>query len=93
MPTTPKRVATPTPKQLLLEHRYDGDLAAYVKACAASGLWSWREIADDVSQQCSHAVSYESLRQWYGSAAAKRAAQDYGFGDKFLDRISTQDYG
>ena len=63
MPTTSKRVASPTPKQLLLEHRYDGDLAADVKAW--EGSVTWREIAERVSERCGYDVSYESLRQWY----------------------------
>ena len=54
----------PTPKQLLLEHRYDGDLAVDIRAWAAGGV-SWREIAERVSERCGYGVSYESLRQWY----------------------------
>lgn len=54
----------PTPKQLLLEHRYDGDLAGDVKTLAANGM-TWREIAELISARCGHVVSYESLRNWY----------------------------
>jgi intein-encoded DNA endonuclease-like protein len=54
----------PTPKQLLMEHKYDGDLAADIKAMAAGGV-SWREMAERVSARCGYEVSHESLRQWY----------------------------
>jgi hypothetical protein len=60
---------TPTPKQLLLEHRYPGDLAADVKTMAVEGT-SWREMAKQVSARCKYTVSHESLRQWYGERAA-----------------------
>ena len=59
----------PTPKQLLVEHRYDGDLAADIKTMAAAGT-SWREMAERVCARCGYLVSYESLRQWYGEKSA-----------------------
>jgi intein-encoded DNA endonuclease-like protein len=60
---------TSTPKQLLIEHRYDGDLTSDIKKMAASGT-SWREMAERVSARCGYTVSHESLRQWYGQHAA-----------------------
>ena len=59
----------PTPKQTLLELRYDGDLAADIKTMAAAGV-SWREMAERVSARCGYDVSHESLRQWYGEKSA-----------------------
>jgi len=56
----------PTPKQLLLEHRYDGDLAGDIQIMSSAGT-SWREMAERVSARCGYEVSYESLRIWYGS--------------------------
>ena len=61
----------PTPKQLLMEHTYDGDLASDIKVMAAGGV-SWREMAERVSARCGYDVSHESLRQWY--AATKTPA-------------------
>ena len=62
----------PTPKQLLLELRYDGDLAADIKIMTAAGT-SWREISERVSARCGYTVSYESLRIWYGRKIADSA--------------------
>lgn len=56
---------TKSPKQQLLEARYDGDLAAYVADLIAGGA-SWRTIAADVSKVTRLTVSHESLRSWYG---------------------------
>ena len=58
-----------TPKQMLLEHMYPGDVAAYVATELADGR-SWREVAGAVSLATGLSVSHESLRQWYGSKAA-----------------------
>ncbi len=55
----------PSPKRLLMEHLYDGDLAADVAAHLTAGT-SWREIAERVSARTGVTVSYESLRQWFG---------------------------
>lgn len=57
----------PTPKQLLLEHLYDGDLARDVAKFTEAGM-SWREIAERVSAKSGQAVSYETLRTWYGAS-------------------------
>jgi hypothetical protein len=54
----------PTPKQLLLEHTYDGALASDVRSWIIAGT-SWREMAERVSARCGYEVSHESLRQWY----------------------------
>ena len=54
-----------TPKKLLLEHLYAGDLAADVARRVAAGQ-SWRTIAAHVSESTGQDVSYESLRTWYG---------------------------
>ena len=64
MPPTSNAVAVPTSKQLLIELRYDGDLAADIKTMAAAGT-SWREMAERVCARCGSPVSHESLRQWY----------------------------
>ena len=69
MPPTSNAVAVPTSKQLLIEHRYNGDLAADIKTMAAAGT-SWREMAERVRARCEYTVSHESLRQWYGERAA-----------------------
>lgn len=55
----------PTPKRLLVEHLYDGDLSADVALFLEEGK-SWRTIADLVSSNADYPVSYESLRQWFG---------------------------
>lgn len=55
-----------TPKKLLLEHLYAGDLAAEVARRTAAGE-SWRTIATHVSKATGQDVSYESLRVWYGT--------------------------
>lgn len=55
----------PTPKQMLLEHLYGGDLSADVAHFLESGK-SWRDIATTISDKTGQPVSYESLRQWYG---------------------------
>lgn len=54
-----------TPKQLLLEHLYGGDLDADVARFLEEGK-SWRSIADLLTERTGHSVSYESVRQWYG---------------------------
>ena len=69
MPPTSNAVAVPTSKQLLIEHRYGGDLAADIKTMAAAGT-SWREMSERVRARCEYTVSHESLRQWYGEHAA-----------------------
>lgn len=58
----------PTPKQLLLEHTYGGDLAGDIAALVADGK-GWREIAQHVTTETGVKVSHESLRQWYGQSA------------------------
>ena len=58
-----------SPKQLLVEHIYDGDLAADIKAMAAAKK-GWRAIAAEVSAKTGCKVSHESLRQWYGHEVA-----------------------
>jgi len=68
MPPTSK-VVEPTSKQLLIEHRYDGDLAADIKTMEAEGT-SWREMAEKVRARCEYDVSYQSLRNWYQIKAA-----------------------
>ena len=55
-----------TPKQLLVEHLYGGDLAAEV-ARRTAAKESWRDIAAHVSEVTGQRVSHESLRTWYGS--------------------------
>jgi hypothetical protein len=55
----------PTPKQLLIEHLYGGDLPADVAHFIEAGK-SWRDIAGEISDKTGQPVSYESLRQWYG---------------------------
>lgn len=54
----------PSPKRQLIEHTYDGDLAADVKNLRTAGR-TWRQIAELVSARCGYAVTYESLRSWY----------------------------
>lgn len=61
-----------TPKQLLVEHIYDGDLPADVRRLIADGK-SWREVASQVSVKTGQSVSHESLRQWYGDLKASVA--------------------
>jgi hypothetical protein len=56
----------PTPKQMLLELKYDGDLAHDINAWLAGGQ-SWRQIARTVSERTGLTVTYESLRSWYGT--------------------------
>ncbi len=63
----------PTPKQLLVEHIYDGDLPADIQAMVTAGS-SWREIAEQVSTKTGQRVSHESLRQWYGKATSEAVA-------------------
>lgn len=63
----------PTPKQLLLEHLYGGDLSADVARFIESGK-SWRDIATEITDKTGQPVSHESLRTWYGVEAAKGAA-------------------
>lgn len=63
----------PTPKQLLVEHLYDGDLPAEVARLIADGK-SWRDIAAEVSEKTGQRVSHESLRQWYGADASPAQA-------------------
>lgn len=60
---------SPSPKQILIELRYDGDLPGDIKAMIAAGM-SWREMAERVSARCGHNVSYETLRIWYGRVTA-----------------------
>jgi hypothetical protein len=65
-----------TPKQLLLEHRYDGHLATDINAMlTATPPRSWRQIAADVSEKTGCKVSHESLRQWYGHEAGEPHAR------------------
>ena len=59
----------PSPKQLLVEHLYTGDLPADVREMSKSGR-SWRDIAETISTDVNLTVSYESLRTWYGQVAA-----------------------
>ncbi len=49
---------------MLLELKYDGDLAHDVTAWLAAGQ-SWRQIARTVSERTGLTVTYESLRSWY----------------------------
>lgn len=63
----------PSPKQLLMEHTYPGNLADDVKAMLAERQ-TWREIAEQIGARCGYPVSYESLRQWYGEAKNKEPA-------------------
>lgn len=56
----------PTPKQMLLEHLYDGPLRSDVTALLNAGA-SWREVAERVTTRTGVSISYESLRQWYGT--------------------------
>lgn len=56
----------PTPKQLLLELSYQGDLPKDVERMVTDRK-SWREIAREVSAGTGFSVSHESLRQWYGA--------------------------
>lgn len=60
---------SPSPKQILVELRYDGDLPSDVKKMLGAGM-SWREMAERVSARCGHDVSYETLRTWYGKVNA-----------------------
>ena len=60
-----------SPKRLLLEHLYPGDLPYDVARWVESGQ-SWRVIAKTVAARTGQDVSYESLRVWYG--ATDRAA-------------------
>jgi hypothetical protein len=64
---------TPSPKHLLLEHLYTGDLDADVAAMIADGK-SWRTIAETVSHRAGIAVSHESIRKWYGVPVVTEAA-------------------
>lgn len=58
-----------TPKQELIESRYDGDLAADIAAWSATGT-TWRDMAQTVSERTGRTVSHESLRNWYGATLA-----------------------
>lgn len=60
-------------KQQLLEVKYPADIEADVAGLRALG-WSWRDIADTVSQRAGTIVTYESLRSWYGQPAAEEHA-------------------
>lgn len=62
-----------TPKRLLMEHLYDGDLAAEVARRTEAGQ-SWREIAAHVSESTGQNVSYETLRTWYGAPTPEAVA-------------------
>lgn len=55
----------PTAKQQLIEHLYDGDLAAEIASWLEDGS-TWRDIAGRVSKATDQQVSHESLRGWYG---------------------------
>jgi hypothetical protein len=59
----------PSPKRQLMEHTYDGDLAADIRNLRTAGR-TWRQIAPLVSTRCGYDVSYESLRLWYGEKDA-----------------------
>lgn len=61
-----------TPKQMLLEHLYGGDLSADVAHFLEAGK-SWREIATEITDKTGQPVSYESLRQWYRVDAGNAA--------------------
>lgn len=63
-----------TPKQMLLEHRYPGDLPADIAAMIAEGK-GWRLVAAEVGERSRLKVSHESLRQWYGHASASAEAE------------------
>lgn len=63
----------PTPKQLLLEHRYDGHLPTDIAAMTQNGT-PWREIAQIVSKRTGLTVSHESLRNWYRDESKAGAA-------------------
>lgn len=63
----------PSPKQLLIEHLYAGDLYADVLRMCQDGR-SWRDIADDISAAAGQPVSYESLRSWYGERVKAEVA-------------------
>lgn len=56
-----------TPTALLIEHKLDSDLSAYVAALTAEGL-SWRRIAARLTAETGVRVSYESLRTWFADA-------------------------
>ncbi|MDO5535360.1 MAG: hypothetical protein Q4F65_12005 [Propionibacteriaceae bacterium] len=58
-----------TPKRLLLEHLYDGDLAAEVARRTEAGQ-SWRDIANHIAEVTGQPVSYETVRTWYGATEA-----------------------
>jgi len=69
MPSTSNALLVRSPKRLVIEQRYDGDLAADIKTWEAAGT-SWREMAEQVSTRCTYKVSYQSLRNWYQTKAA-----------------------
>lgn len=56
---------TPTPKRLLIEHLYGPRLAVDVDRFVTEGK-SWRTIAALITERTGQAVSYESVRQWFG---------------------------
>lgn len=64
----------PTPKQLVLELKYPGDLAGDVRAWLDAKT-SWREMAEKISARCGYEVSHESLRQWYRPADETKTHQ------------------
>jgi hypothetical protein len=49
----------------LIEARLDEPLAEYVAARRPST--SWRQLAGELSDRTNTAVSFESLRTWFGS--------------------------
>jgi len=57
----------PSPKQILLQLKYPGDLAGDIRNLRAAGS-TWCQIAELVSARSGYDVSYESLRSWYGEA-------------------------
>ncbi len=59
-----------TTKRLLTEHLYDGDLDADVRKFLDARM-SWREIAERVSTRSGVSVSYETVRQWFGTDERK----------------------
>jgi len=50
----------------LIEARLDEPLADFI--AARRPIWSWRQLAGELSNRTGTAVSYEALRSWFAAA-------------------------